>query len=196
MSLSASFSRKSSETDVSVSLQMTSEPARSISTTVPFFDHMLEALALHGGLGIELKAAGDTEVDIHHLVEDCGIALGNAVRELQGSAGAIERAGFFIFPMDGSRARVVLDLCGRSHLVWNGELRGDHSTPFSLWVFREFFAGFSQGGRATLHIDLELIDNDHHAIEACFKAFGKALRAALAPNAAGLMPSTKGVIDD
>lgn len=190
------ISRETGETSISLTFSPASEMGMEITTGLPFLDHMLSALTLHGGLSLKIKASGDVDVDPHHLIEDTGISLGKAVRRFQQENEAIERSGFFIFPMDGSLAQVAMDLCGRTHFQWNVPFTGDHSTPYPLAVFREFFMGFTQGARATLHVNVTTMDNDHHGIEACFKAFGKALSRALETREQSGPTSTKGVIDD
>jgi len=187
--------RSTRETTINLQFVSKTTDGPLIETPVPFFSHMLEALCLHGQLYIGGTAGGDVDVDPHHLIEDVGICLGKAVRQHQDDVN-IDRSGFFIFPMDGSLAQVAIDLCGRSHLIWNVALKGDHSTSFGLAVFREFFAGFCQGARATVHINVPYLDCDHHAVEAIFKSFGKALHSAVKARGSSGVSSSKGVIDD
>jgi imidazoleglycerol-phosphate dehydratase len=190
------ITRETGETSIRLQFLPKSGGAIEIATGLPFLDHMLAALSLHGGLSLNVEASGDVEVDPHHLIEDVGITLGKAVRRFQEENKNIERSGFFIFPMDGSLAQVAMDLSGRTSFQWNVPFNGDHSTPYPLAVFREFFMGFTQGARAALHVNVTALDNDHHGIEACFKAFGKALSRALELREESGPTSTKGMIDD
>jgi imidazoleglycerol-phosphate dehydratase len=178
-----------------------------IDTPLPFFSHMLTALAVHGSLGLQLKAQGDIDVDPHHLIEDVGIVLGQALAKalLHPSGGAfsgISRAGCFRFAMDGTLADVALDLCGRGNLVW-------HVPPFESAtvgtldprLFREFFKGVMDGLALAIHVNVPYRDNDHHVVEAIFKAFARSLRQAVTPlsftggDTAPRIMSTKGSIE-
>ena len=159
-------------------------------------DRRLSAFACHGRFGLTAKGEGDTAVDPHHLIEDCGITLGAALAKALDGAGPVLRAGFFLFPMDGSLARVALDLCGRPNLVWDVPLGGFPLGGIDPNLFRDFFKGLVDGLRATVHVGVPYRDNDHHALEAVFKAFGRALREAVRPVEAMGVLSTKGTIDD
>ncbi|GHV51108.1 imidazoleglycerol-phosphate dehydratase HisB [Synergistales bacterium] len=152
---------------------------------------MLELMAHRGGLGLNLSAAGDTHVDAHHLAEDVGIVLGSALLELLRAENVSRvRYGWCLLPMDGSLARVALDLSGRGGLYWEGGFPTDKCGDFDTELVPEFFRGFCREARATLHIAILAADNSHHAAEAVFKGVGTALGAALAPT--GIAPSTKG----
>jgi imidazoleglycerol-phosphate dehydratase len=192
----ARFKRKSRETDVAVEINLDSGVSVKVKTTLPFLDHMLDAFAVHGGFSLKFRAAGDTHVDPHHLVEDCGIALGSAIRTALRNSPPVKRAGFFIFPMDGSVARVALDVCGRPNLVWKIKLDKKAIGGFDPALFRDFFKGLCDSLKATLHVCVEYKDNDHHAVEAIFKALGRALRDAITPTGTTKTTSSKGRIDD
>lgn len=192
--LKGSCARKTRETRIEADVDIGRFEQAVINTGVPFFDHMLEALATHAAIGVRLSASGDIEVDPHHLIEDCGICLGKALRQALNDYSGIQRAGFFIFPMDGSLAQVALDLCGRPTFVWQFDKNAVATTPVPAQLFREFFKALADNLKASLHCLVPHADNDHHAIEAVFKAAGRALRAAIEPRSQGLA-STKGMID-
>jgi imidazoleglycerol-phosphate dehydratase len=166
-------------------------------TSVPFLDHMLNTFACHGRFGLEVQAHGDLEVDPHHLVEDVGIVLGMALAQALGDFSGIQRAGCFSYPMDGTLANVALDLCGRPNLVWNIPLSDFPLGTLNPKLFREFFKGLTDHLRATVHVNVPTLDNDHHGIEATFKAFTRALRQAVTPLGEGsAVLSTKGSLMD
>jgi imidazoleglycerol-phosphate dehydratase len=198
MSRQATVKRKTRETEIEMTLRIDGGPI-SIDTSVPFFSHMLDAFACHGRFGLEVKARGDIEVDPHHLIEDTGIVLGQALREAltsdDGAYSGIERAGFFLFPMDGALTTVALDLCGRPTLAW-GLSFGPHPIGnLDPNLFRDFFKGLADSARASIHVHAQCVDNDHHLVESAMKGLGRALRrACLRLDGGGLM-STKGVID-
>jgi imidazoleglycerol-phosphate dehydratase len=192
----ATYTRETRETSISATVRLDGPAVCRAETEVGFLNHMLEAMSLHGGMGIEVRAGGDTGVDLHHLIEDCGIVLGTAMaRALEGSK-SIARAGFFTFPMDGSLASAAVDLCGRPNLVWNVPRALMPIGDLDPNLFRDFFKGFSDSLKATVHVNVPYKDNDHHAVEAVFKAFGRALRLALEPSGSQGPLSTKGSIDD
>lgn len=191
----ATVQRATKETQISLTFHADGGPI-DIETGLPFFDHMLNALACHGRFGLEVDATGDIEVDPHHLIEDVGIVLGQAIRDALPEYKGIARAGCFAFPMDATLAVVALDLCGRPTLVWSVEFG-----PFTLGgidpnLFREFYKGLVDGMRASVHVHIPCRDNDHHLIEAIYKAFGRALRQAVEPvGAPDAVLSTKGMLD-
>jgi imidazoleglycerol-phosphate dehydratase len=196
----ATVIRNTRETQIELTLNLdeplvvSGEPAH-IESPLPFLNHMLNTLATHGRFGFTLKASGDIDVDPHHLVEDTGIVLGQALKKaLGGSFSGIERAGCFQFPMDGTLANLALDLCGRPNLYWQVPLLGQPLGALDSRLFREFYKGFVDGALATVHVVVAMGDNDHHMIEASFKAFARALRQATRPLEAGVM-STKGTLD-
>jgi imidazoleglycerol-phosphate dehydratase len=190
----AAITRNTQETQVTLTFHADGGPI-TIETGLPFFDHMLNAWACHGRFGLEVDARGDIEVDPHHLIEDTGIVLGQAIREALPEYKGIQRAGCFAFPMDGTLAVVALDLCGRPNLVWNVEFGNFPLGGLDPNLFREFYKGLVDGMRGTLHVHIPCKDNDHHLIEAIFKAFGRALQEAAVPVASGAILSTKGMLD-
>jgi imidazoleglycerol-phosphate dehydratase len=192
----STVTRKTKETDIELALSLDEAGSVDVKTGLPFLDHMIEATACHGGIGMKLKASGDVHVDPHHLIEDIGIVLGSAIsKAIDGSAG-IQRAGFFLFPMDSSIASVALDICGRPNLIWNVEVGNDPIGGVDLKLFRDYYKAIADGLKATIHIQVPYRDNDHHALEAVAKAFGRALKEATKVTPDGKTLSTKGMIDD
>ena len=190
--------RESKETTISVAIRIDEPSDVSIETDLPFFSHMLEAFACHGRFGLTVKATGDVDVDPHHLMEDTGIVLGQAIAQALSGYKGIQRAGCFAFPMDGTLAVCALDLCGRSNLVWNVSFGNFPLGGIDPNLFREFYKGLVDGMKATLHVHIPCQDNDHHVTEAICKAFGRALREAVIPLDAtnpNAFLSTKGVLD-
>ena len=209
--------RHTLETNISVLLNLDGSGKSSVNTGIPFFDHMLTLFAKHATVDLKLVCKGDLEVDAHHTVEDCGIALGQAFVTALGDKIGIRRYGFgfdpknpFIgeayVPMDECLARCVVDFGGRPHLVWRGldkfsqkkiseaEKSQDVSSAFRFGLAREFFQGFANEARCNLHLELLYGDEPHHIVEALFKAFARAVDAARRhdPRIAGQLPSTKG----
>lgn len=210
--------RNTKETRIAIQLKLNGRGKSSIRTGIPFFDHMLTLFAKHAVMDLILKCRGDLEVDAHHTVEDCGIALGQAVLQALGDKRGIRRygngfdpknpfTGEAYVPMDECLARCVVDFSGRPYLVWRG-LKGrgyemlskqkkptaDYSTAFRFGLAREFFQGFANEARCNLHLELLYGDEPHHIVEGLFKAFAKAVDAACQrdPRIAGELPSTKG----
>ncbi|MDR3331057.1 MAG: imidazoleglycerol-phosphate dehydratase [Synergistaceae bacterium] len=186
------ISRNTSETQISISMSHPS-PSRSGIVNIPcgFLVHMLALMAHRGKLDLSIEATGDMYVDAHHLTEDIGIVMGQAMRELIVSETVNRgRYGWCLLPMDGSLARVALDISGRGGLYWEGDFQSDKCGDFDLELVPEFFRSFCRESRATLHISLLSVDNSHHAAEAVFKGVGVALDMALAQ--ADIDPSTKG----
>lgn len=191
----ASVTRTTKETDINLQLALEGGEV-SVDTGVPFFDHMLTAFACHGRFGLTVKARGDIEVDPHHLLEDTGIVLGQALRQCLGEGyKGIERAGCFSFAMDGTLTHVALDLCGRPTLVWGLEFGVFTLGGLDPNLFREFFKGLADESRMALHVMTFAKDNDHHLIESAMKGFGRALRLAVKPLEGDQPLSTKGMID-
>ena len=187
--------RNTKETQIKLTLHLDQTEPRTISTPVPFFSHMLDAFACHGRFGLELEATGDVDVDPHHLMEDTGIVLGEALRQALGDHKGIERAGCFSFAMDGTLTNVALDLCGRPTLVWRVSF-GPHSIAgLDPNLFRDFYKGLADSAKMALHIHMLESDNDHHVVESVMKGFGRALRHAVTPLPGGNLLSTKGMID-
>jgi imidazoleglycerol-phosphate dehydratase len=196
MSRSAQLTRKTGETDVNVSLDLDAAAPQQIATGVGFFDHMLALLARHGRLGLGVQVTGDLETGAHHTVEDTGIVLGQALDEALGDRAGITRYGHAVIPMDEARAAATIDLSGRPFCAFGGlELPPGDIAGFEHEAAEEFFRAVASAARLTLHVELQAGTNAHHMIEACFKAFARALRTAVAidPDERGI-PSTKGLL--
>ena len=190
----AEIDRNTLETQISVSVNLDGSGEREFQTGLPFLDHMLDQVARHGLLDIRIKAHGDLEIDAHHTVEDIGITLGQAVNEAIGDKKGIRRYGHAYVPLDEALSRVVIDFSGRPGLVYNVEFVRQMVGDFDVDLFHEFFQGFVNHAKVTLHIDNLKGDNAHHQIETIFKAFGRALRMAAEPDPrmSDVTPSTKG----
>lgn len=189
---SAEVTRRTNETQIRVQVNLDARAPIALNSGIGFFDHMLEQLASHGGFALSLSCQGDLHIDEHHSVEDCALALGQALDQALGDRVGIGRYGFTA-AMDESLASVALDLSGRPALVFNGEFSRDQVGALSTEMVKHFFASLAQTLRCAIHVDLRG-DNAHHQVEACFKALGRALRMALARQADGGLPSTKGVL--
>ena len=213
----AKIARRTQETKISIALNLDGKGRSQIRTGIPFFDHMLTLFAKHAVVDLKLRCAGDLEVDAHHTVEDCGLALGQAFASALGDKRGIRRYGHGFHPknpftgeayvpMDECLARCVVDFSGRPHLVWRGldkfsqkkiseaEKSQDMSSAFRFGLAREFFQGFANEALCNLHLELLYGDEPHHIVEALFKAFARAADAACArdPRITGQVPSTKG----
>ncbi len=190
----ATITRKTKETDISVSVDLDGAGKASIATGVGFFDHMLEQIARHSLIDVTIAAKGDLHVDQHHTVEDVGIALGQAVREALGDMKGITRYADVHLPMDEAMTRVAIDISGRPYLVWKVTFTRGKIGEMDSELFREFFQAFAQNAGITLHIENLYGRNNHHIAETCFKALARALRAAVAidPRQPKAVPSTKG----
>ena len=213
----AKIARNTKETRITVTLNIDGQGKSSVKTGIPFFDHMLTLFAKHATVDLDLRCHGDLDVDAHHTVEDCGIALGQAFATALGDKKGIRRygtgfhpknpfSGESFVPMDESLARCVIDFGGRPHLIWRGlnafaqkrvaksERLQDMSSAFRFGLAREFFQGFANEARCNLHVELLYGDEPHHIVEALFKAFARATDAACRrdPRIAGQLPSTKG----
>ena len=187
--------RVTSETQVSVTLDLDERPGVRVETGIGFFDHMLNALARHGGLGLSLTCKGDLWIDAHHSMEDTGLAQGKALREALGDKRGISRFGFFYAPLDESLARTVIDLSGRPHLSWRCAFPEAEAGGVSVRLHHEFFQALANAAGMTLHVDLLACEESHHGLEAIYKSFGRALRQAVSlTGAAGEIPSTKGTL--
>lgn len=193
---SASISRKTNETDISVSLNLDGTGSRNISTGIGFFDHMLDQLSRHSMIDMEISATGDLHIDDHHTVEDTGIALGQALVAAMGDKAGTHRYGSCLLPMDDAQIRTALDFSGRPFLIWNVDLPTPKIGTFDTELAREFFQALSTHGGLTLHIDQLHGFNSHHIVEATFKSVARALRQAVEmdPRANGAIPSTKGML--
>ncbi|MBL9212406.1 MAG: imidazoleglycerol-phosphate dehydratase HisB [Opitutaceae bacterium] len=188
--------RKTAETDVVLTLGIDGEGRAKIDTGVPFLDHMLNLFSKHGLFDLEVLAKGDINVDYHHTVEDIGIVLGEAFKQALGNKIGIRRYGFFMLPMDESLARVVIDIGGRPHLVYEANPPTMFVRDFNIVLVKEFCRAFSNTLGANLHVHLLYGEEPHHVAEAIFKALGRALDQAtqFEPRAMNLLPSTKGTI--
>jgi imidazoleglycerol-phosphate dehydratase len=188
--------RKTTETHIALTLGLEGKGRYDVTTGIRFLDHMLELFARHGGFDLKVKAAGDLDVDQHHTVEDLGIALGEAVSEAIGNRRGINRAGYFVMPMDETLAVAAIDLGGRPHTVV--ALKGPAARVGDLQteLVHDFFEGFAIGARANVHVKVMYGRSSHHKIEAVFKAFARALRVACAKDKrlAKMLPSTKGLL--
>jgi imidazoleglycerol-phosphate dehydratase len=193
---SAKVSRNTLETKISVELNLDGSGKVKLDTGLPFLEHMLDQIARHGLLDLEISAKGDLHIDGHHTVEDIGITLGQAFAQAIGDKKGLRRYGHAYVPLDEALSRVVLDISGRPGLVFNAEFVRSNVGEFEVDLIREFFQGFVNHALVTLHIDNLAGDNAHHQAETIFKAFGRALRVALEidPRMAGVMPSTKGTL--
>jgi len=192
----AEVTRNTLETQINVRLNLDGTGTAALSTGVPFLDHMLDQIARHGLIDLDVRAKGDLHIDAHHTVEDIGITLGQAFAQAVGDKKGLRRYGHAYVPLDEALSRVVLDLSGRPGLSFNVEFTRARIGDFDVDLVREFFQGFVNHALLTLHIDNLRGSNAHHQCETIFKAFGRALRAAVEVDerAAGAMPSTKGVL--
>ena len=192
----AEVSRDTLETRIAVSVNLDGTGRAGFATGIPFLEHMLDQVARHGMIDLDIKAEGDTHIDDHHTVEDIGITLGQAVAEAAGDRAGILRYGHALVPLDEALSRVVLDFSGRPGLEFHVPYVRAQVGGFDVDLFQEFFQGFVNHAKVTLHIDNLRGDNTHHQAETVFKAFGRALRMALTVDdrLAGATPSTKGVL--
>ena len=193
---SATVTRNTLETQITVTVNLDGSGAASFSTGIPFLEHMLDQIARHGLLDLAIEAHGDIHIDEHHTVEDIGITLGQAVLQAVGDKTGITRYGHAYVPLDEALSRVVVDFSGRPDLEFHVPFTRDRVGEFDVDLFQQFFQGFANHAKVTLHVDNLRGDNSHHQAETVFKAFGRALRMALAVDErmAGATPSTKGVL--
>jgi len=190
----AKLDRNTLETRVSVAVNLDGQGEARLNTGVPFLDHMLDQVARHGLMDLDIRAEGDLHIDAHHTVEDIGITLGQAVAKAVGDKKGIRRYGHAYVPLDEALSRVVIDFSGRPGLEYHVDFPRARIGEFDVDLFHEFFQGFVNHAQATLHIDCLRGANAHHVAETVFKAFGRAVRMALEPDQrmAGILPSTKG----
>jgi imidazoleglycerol-phosphate dehydratase len=188
--------RKTTETEIRVALTLEGRGRYTVSTGIRFLDHMLELFARHGAFDLEIDAKGDLDVDQHHTVEDLGIALGEAVSKALGDRRGINRAGYFVMPMDETLAVVALDLGGRPHAAVDLKVKVQRVGDLQSELVHDFFEGFAIGARANVHAKVLYGRSSHHHVEAIFKAFARALRVACSKDKqlAKALPSTKGLI--
>jgi imidazoleglycerol-phosphate dehydratase len=191
-----SFDRQTTETKIHGSVAIDGEGRYDVHTGIRFFDHMLELFTRHGGFDLSLHADGDLDVDQHHTVEDVGIVLGESIVKALGNRKGINRAGYFVMPMDETLAVVAVDLSGRPHAVVDLKVRVRMVGDLQSELVHDFFDGFASGARANVHAKVLYGRSSHHHIEAVFKAFARALRVACAKDArlAKMLPSTKGLL--
>lgn len=192
----ANVHRKTAETEIRARLNLDGRGRYAISTGIRFLDHMLELFTRHGGFDLELQARGDLDVDQHHTVEDIGIVLGQAVRRALGTKKGINRTGYFVVPMDETLALAAIDLSGRPYLVMKAAIRARRVGDLQTELLEDFFHGFATSAGASLHLRVAYGRSSHHAVEALFKAFARALRYACSRDARlkRQLPSTKGLL--
>jgi imidazoleglycerol-phosphate dehydratase len=192
----AVINRVTTETSIALRLALDGKGRYDVRTGIRFLDHMLELVARHGGFDLTLHASGDLDVDQHHTVEDIGIALGEAVSSALGSRRGINRAGYFVMPMDEALAVAAIDLSGRVHAVVDLRLKVRRVGDLQAELVEDFFEGFAQGAKANVHVKVLYGRSSHHLVEAVFKAFARGLRVACARDRrmARMLPSTKGLL--
>ena len=188
--------RTTKETSIAIRLNLDGRGRYEVTTGIRFLDHMLELVARHGAFDLVVRASGDLDVDQHHTVEDLGIALGEAVTAALGSKRGINRAGYFVMPMDETLGVAAIDIGGRAHAVVDLRLKVRHVGDLQSELLTDFFEGFAQGARANVHLKVLYGRSSHHQVEALFKAFARALRFACSRDRrlARVLPSTKGLI--
>jgi imidazoleglycerol-phosphate dehydratase len=192
----AAVKRKTKETDIAVAVDLDGTGKAAISTGIGFLDHMLEQVARHGLIDLNIKASGDLHIDQHHTAEDVGIALGQALRQALGDMKGITRYADVLLPMDEALTRSAVDISGRPYLVWRVKFSRGKIGDFDTELVREFFQALAQNAGMTLHVENLYGRNNHHIAETCFKGLGRVLRAAVAidPRNAKSIPSTKGTL--
>ena len=192
----ASINRNTKETSIKIDVNLDGTGKSSIKTGIGFLDHMMEQIAKHSLIDIDLKAKGDLHIDLHHTTEDSGIAFGEALKKALGDKKGIKRYACATIPMDETLSRVSLDLSNRPYLVWNVKLAVEKLGEMDTELFKEWFHAFSQSAGFTLHVENIYGDNSHHKIESCYKGLARALREAVQVDqrAENIIPSTKGTI--
>jgi len=192
----AAISRQTTETQIELTLRLDGRGRYRVSTGIRFLDHMLELVARHGAFDLDLEVTGDLDVDQHHTVEDAGIALGEAVAAAIGSKRGINRAGYFVMPMDETLAVAAVDLSGRPYAVIDLRTRAARVGDLQTELVHDFFEGFAAAARANVHVKVMYGRSSHHQVEASFKAFARALRAAVSKDRQlrAMLPSTKGLL--
>lgn len=192
----ASYERKTKETEIEVELNLDGTGVYDVSTGIGFLDHMLEQLSRHSLIDLKVRAKGDTHIDFHHTTEDTGIAIGTCVSEALGDRAGITRYGSALIPMDETLTRVALDMSNRPYLIWRVEYSRPKLGDFDTELFKEWFQAFAQAAGITLHVENLYGENNHHIAESSFKGLARALRQALEidPRKSAAVPSTKGVL--
>jgi len=198
MSRSASFKRRTRETEIFASVDLDGSGIHDVETPIGFFSHMLESFAKHGMFDVHLRAKGDLQVDQHHLVEDCGIVLGRVFNKALGDKRGINRAGYFVYPMDEALAVIAVDICGRNFLQYDVSFKRQFCGQLNTDLLQDFFTAFADHLNANIVVRMPYGRSDHHKMEAIFKAFGRVMRMACAkdPREIEGIPSLKGVIDN
>lgn len=196
MARQATIQRKTKETEIKIVLDIDGKGKGKISTPIPFLSHLLDNFARHGLFDLKIETKGDIEIDQHHTVEDVGIALGDAFKQALGDKKGINRAGYFVFPLDEALSLVSVDISGRAFLNFDCKFRQEKIGDLQADLIKDFFWGFVRHLEATVHIRFLYGENDHHKAESIFKAFGKAMKMACSrdPRIIEEIPSTKGVI--
>ncbi len=194
----ASVARKTKETEIEVRVNLDGDGVYDVETGIGFLDHMLEQLSRHGLIDLAVKAVGDLHIDFHHTTEDCGIAIGQAVKQALGDRRGIVRYGCATIPMDETLSRVSIDISGRPYLIWRVEFTRAKLGELDTELFKEWFQAFAQAAGITMHVDNLYGENNHHIVESCFKGLARALKQAMAidPRSADAVPSTKGVLGE
>ena len=192
----AKITRKTNETDITVTVDVDGTGVHNMATGIGFLDHMLDQLARHSLIDISVKAKGDLHIDFHHTAEDVGIAIGQAIKQALGDKKGIRRYASADLPMDGTLTRAAIDVSGRPFLIWKVEFTRDKVGDMDTELFREWFQAFTMNAGVTLHVETFYGDNNHHIAESAFKALARALRDAVEidPRAADRIPSTKGTL--
>lgn len=187
--------RKTRETEIKLKLDIEIPGEVRVATTLPFFDHILTSMAFHGGFFLDIEASGDTEVDPHHLVEDTGLVLGEALNMHLDTGANVNRYGHAVIPMDDSLSEVTIDACGRPYLVFRAVFPQERSGEFDMWLIREFLLALTNRAALNIHAICRYGANSHHMAESLFKALGIALKQSLAPLSGGIR-STKGILHE
>jgi imidazoleglycerol-phosphate dehydratase len=192
----AKVARKTTETDIDVSVNVDGTGKYDIDTGIGFLDHMLEIFSRHGLMDLTVRAKGDLHIDFHHTTEDTGIAIGEAIHQALGDRRGIRRYASAMIPMDETLSRVSIDVSDRPYLIWKVEFTKPKLGEMDTELFKEWFQAFAQNARITLHVENLYGENNHHIVESCFKALARALRDAMEtdPRAADSIPSTKGTL--
>ena len=194
----ATVTRKTRETEIEAGVNLDGDGRYDVATGIGFLDHMLEQLARHSLMDLDVRAKGDLHIDFHHTTEDTGIAIGQAVRQALGESRGIARFASALIPMDETLTRVAIDVSNRPYLIWKVAFSRPKLGEMDTELFKEWFQAFAQNAGVTLHVENLYGENNHHIVESCFKGLARALRAAVEidPRAAGSIPSTKGTLDD
>ena len=194
MKRKAKLSRKTKETNINVDLNIDGKGKFKIETGIGFLNHMLEQLSKHSLIDLNVKAKGDTHIDLHHTTEDVGIAIGECIKKASNKFKGIKRYAHAIIPMDETLSRVAIDVSNRPYLIWKVNLKVEKLGEMDTELFKEWFQAFSQSAGVTLHMENIYGDNSHHIIESCFKGLARTLRSALEidPRTKNVIPSTKG----